>query len=171
MEKKGPMNYIKKKIGSVIIAEGQTTTKTYECAAWYKNLALTPGTYDVFGLFEKYGPYSGVKPEFVGKEEMKWVTYTVPGVVTGDCFDSLFCGNLIAPHRNEHVGEPETHYVQMYPYALAQALSEGLPTSITLDPGYRAQPHNFEYQEKQLRTWEIVAVEPAESVSVDTVSS
>lgn len=105
------MNYIKKKIDTVTIAEGQTATKTYECAAWYKNLALTPGTYDVFGLFEKYSPYSGVKPEFVGKEEIKWVTYTVPGVVTGDCFDSLFCGNLIAPHRNEHVGEPETYYV------------------------------------------------------------
>ena len=161
MEKEGPMNCIKKKIGSVIIAEGQTTTKTYECAAWYKNLALTPGTYDVFGLFEKYGPYSGVKPEFVGKEEMKWVTYTVPGVITGDCFDSLFCGNLIARHRNEHVGEPETHYVQLYPYALAEALCKELPTNITLDPGYRAQLHNFEYQGKQLRTWEIVVVEPA----------
>jgi len=171
MEKEGPMNCIKKKIGSVIIVEVQTATKTYECAAWYKNLALTPGTYDVFGLFEKYGLYSGVKPEFVGKEEMKWVTYTVPGVVTSDCFDSLFCGNLIAPYRNEHVGEPGIHYVQMYPYALAQALCEGLPTNITLDPGYRAQPHNFEYQEKQLRTWEIIAIEPAESVSVDTVSS
>ena len=163
------MSYIKKKIGTVTIAEDQTATKTYECAAWYKNLSLAPGTYDVFGLFEKYGPYSGVKPEFVGKEEMKWVTYTVPGVVTGDCFDSLFCGNVIAPHRNEHVNEPATHCVQMYTYALAQALCEGLPTNIALDPGYRAQPHNFEYQGKQLKTWEIVAVEPTESVSVDTV--
>jgi len=133
------MNYIKKKISTVTIVEGQTATKTYECAAWYKNLALTPGTYDVFGLFERYGPYSGVKPEFVGKEEMKWVTYTVPGVVTGDCFDSLFCGNAIAPHRNEHVNEPATHCVQMYPYALAQALCEGLPTTLRSTP---ATGHN-----------------------------
>ena len=169
MEKEGTMSYIKKKIGTVTIAEDQTATKTYECAAWYENLALTPGTYDVFGLFEKYSPYSGVKPEFVGKEEMKWVTYTVPGVVAGDCFDSLFCGNLIAPHRNEHVGEPETHYVQMYPYALAQALCEGWQTKITLDPSYRAQPCDFEYQGKQLKTWKIIAVEPTESVSADTV--
>jgi hypothetical protein len=52
MEKEGTMSYIKKKIGTVTIAEDQTATKTYECAAWYKNLALTPGTYDVFGLFK-----------------------------------------------------------------------------------------------------------------------
>ena len=163
------MNYIKRKIGTVTITEGQTATKHYECAAWFKNLALTPGTYDVFGLYEKHGPYSGVKPEYVGKEELKLVTYSVPGVVTGDCFDSLFCGNLIAPHRNKHVGEAETHYVQMYPYALAQALCNGLPTNITLDPGYRAQPHDFEYKGEKLTTWEIVAVEPSETVSIDTV--
>lgn len=100
---------------------------------------------------------------------MKWITYSAPGMVTADSFDSLFCGNLIAAHRNEHVGEPETHYVQMYPYALAQALCEGLPTNITLDPSYRAQPHDFEYQGQQHSTWEIVAVEQVESVSVDTV--
>ena len=165
------MNYIKRKIGTVTITEGQTTTKHYECAAWYKNLALTPGTYDVFGLYEKHGPYSGVKSEYVGKEELRWVTYSVPGVVTGDCLDSLFCGNLIVPHRNDHVGEPETYYVQMYPYALAQALCEGWQTNIMLDPGYRAQPYDFEYQGEKRRTWEIVAVEPTESVSVDTVSN
>lgn len=165
------MDYIKRKIGTVTIEEGQTATKHDECAAWYKNLALIPSTYDVFGLFEKYGSYSGVKLEFVGKEEIKWVTYAVPGVVTGDCYDSLFCGNLIAPHRNEHVGEPETHCVQMYPYALAQALCEGRQTNITLNSAYRAQPYHFEYQGEKRRTWEIVAVEPTESVSVDTGSN
>ena len=167
MEKEGTM--IKRKIGTVTITEGQIATKHYECAAWFKNRALTPGTDEVFGLYTKYGPYSGVKPELVGKENLEWIVYSVPSVVTADSFDSLFCGNLIAPHRNEHVGEPETHYVQMYPYALAQALYEGLPTNIALNPGYRAEPHDFEYQGEQRRTWEIVAVKQVESVSLDTV--
>ncbi len=59
----------------------------------------------------------------------------------------------------------------MYPYALAQALWEGWQINITLDPGYKAQPRDFEYKGEKLTTWEIVAVEPTESVSVDTVSN
>lgn len=142
------MSYLSRKIGTVTVPAGQTRDKSYECAAWYTKLALTPGTYDLFGQFEVYGQYSGVKPEFVGTERMKWVTFTVPAVIIEDYFSALFCGNLIGnPYdKTQHAGQPDEYHCQLYPYQVADVIlhGQGSQNLYQLDPDYQAIEVKFE---------------------------
>jgi len=104
------------KIGTITIAQPLNVQRSYECAAWYKNLTLDPGTFDVTLSFSpEMWPY--------------WIYWTQPGTVTSDCFDSLFCGNLIAPNRNRDVGKREDYTHQTYTYLLKDTSHV-----LTLDP-------------------------------------
>lgn len=95
------------KIGTITIETVRQATEHYECAAWHRSYDLAPGTSD---LSLTLNPECW--PQFVcfGQE----------GTVTSSCFDSLYCGQILRPHRNEDVGQKHRHATQLYAYQLAE---------------------------------------------------
>jgi hypothetical protein len=90
-------------IGTLEITEPRKYRQSYECAAWYEDAILDPG---IFDLTLSFSPE--LWPDAVYWGQM--------GTVTGDCFDSLWCGNLIKAHRNERVGERKKYSDWMRAY-------------------------------------------------------
>lgn len=99
------------KIGTLTVPEDYQVQKTYECAAWYRNLKLTPGTYDVMATIDQFGRF-------------EHVCAAIPGVVVGSNFSSYFCGNQISARYDSDLGEEDTYYWQPYAYSLASAILE-----------------------------------------------
>jgi hypothetical protein len=96
-------------VGTVTVKEGARRTKYFECAAWYQELDLTPGTYELYAY--KYG-YSGR------------VFASLPGTVTKSCFDSLWGGVAFAAHRNEDLGAKALFHLDLYTYEVGRAILE-----------------------------------------------
>lgn len=93
------------KIGTITVPHKRTVTQTYECAAWYRQIVLEPGTFDVTLGFTWYG-----SPDFA--------LFGQSGTVIGSCFDSLFCGNLIAKKRDQDIGEKADYTTALRAYLL-----------------------------------------------------
>lgn len=93
------------KIGTITIAEPREVTQYYECAAWYRKMICDPGTFDVnLHLSPECWP--------------QWILFGQPATVTGSCFDSLFCGNIIRAKRDEDVGQRADYTTQLYAYLI-----------------------------------------------------
>lgn len=158
------MNYKPVVIGTVTVPAGLTRDKSYECAAWYTKVALTPGTYPLTALIETYGQYSGVKPELIGTERIAWIVFTIPGVIVADNFQSLYCGTPIGKTYDQHqnAGKPSEWSAQLYGYQVAETLVNGSdsPNGITyqLNDEWIARPHPFTspLDGRDLMTYEIV---------------
>lgn len=147
---------MKKKIGSISIQPGETRTRHFECAAWYEEIELAPGTYDVFGLYKQYG--YGHREDLRGQWYLDSLGYSVPGTIISDNFQSLFCGNPIgkAYDSTQNAGKPtEWSAWGIYPFAVAKAILDG-ESPIVLDAGYEARPKPFVYQGEEKVTYEIV---------------
>ena len=90
------------KIGTVTIKEGETVTRHFECAAWYEEILLTPGRYDV-------------------TTDGNHVFYTAPGTIVKDNFQSYFggvpMGNYYDPDKNH--GKPTTYTAIIDNYCVA----------------------------------------------------
>lgn len=110
------------KIGTITIDQPKEAMRTYECAAWYTKLILDPGTFDLTMDFSpEMSPY--------------WLFWKQSGTVTGSCFDSLFCGNLIRAKRDEDVGQRQEYHHQLYAYYLCEnKLTAGV---VKLDPDWQ----------------------------------
>jgi len=149
---------MKKQIGTITIKEGDVRDRLYECAAWYTRIELEPGTYPVYGIYEKYG--YAYREEVRDKWYLKWVSYSVPGTIVEDNFQSLFCGNPVGKSydRTQNAGKADTwHASGIYPFAVAKAILDG-ESSIVLDPGFKAVPVPFQYDGQDKVTYDIVEV-------------
>jgi len=123
---------MKKQIGFVTIEKDCVVRDNgYECAAWYKDIAIKAGEYPVY-LDDK-------EPDF------RSVSLTVKGTVVADDFSSRYCGNIIGTYdRNKNVGKPSTKYYSCAPYTLGSKVSYILPGPITFLPNWKMVATEFE---------------------------
>ncbi len=92
-------------IGTITIKERRTERQLYECAAWYKDIDLDPGTFNITLTFSpECWPY--------------WILFKQEGTVVGSCFDALYCGTVIAAKRDEDKGQRSDYGYQLYAYNL-----------------------------------------------------
>ena len=117
------------KIGTVTIKEGETVTRHFECAAWYEEILLTPGRYDV-------------------TTDGNYVFYTVPGTILEDNFQSYFGGVAFGKgyDTDQTHGNPPTYTAVIDNYCVASAIFEGRG-NIELLPEYSAKEHHFTYED------------------------
>lgn len=96
-------------IGTYTLAEPITVRNSFEVAAWWSDVLLEPGTYEVTAN----GYYA---------------FYTVPGTIVSEYTPSLFGGVAVGsqPQYEQHrsVGQSSSHHVQTYLYELAGSLAD-----------------------------------------------
>lgn len=135
------------RIGTFVVNETLTHSRSFETAAWSETIEVAPGEYAITGEVNEAG---GVK-DFPG------AMVALPGTVTQDYFQSLWCGSPIGRTYNRHQnsGKPATYHLSTYAHALAKGLLDGKCEQWRLD-GFRAVPHPFEYNGEQCITYRIV---------------
>lgn len=147
---------MRKRIGIFRLKRETEYERHYECAAWYTRIKVPAGDYEITGE---------VKPD----GSVDYTLISMPGVVTGSCFVSLFCGNRIPgtdPNVDKDVGKPDIYVFQGAGYCQAKNILE--PThdewqkdyydsfEVILDPEFAATYINFEYNGEPCQTTAIV---------------
>lgn len=93
----------------------------YECAAWYEDYLVKAGKYPIYAKHD----YHERDRRYERSINYNSILITVEGVITGDNFSSYFCGNMIAPNYDKHVGEKTTKYHRPYDFMLAEMIQQG----------------------------------------------
>lgn len=123
---------MKTRIGTYVLTESKTFTRTYETASWYTNIEVPAGEYPIYATVRD------------GKVSSTWgegPSYSLPGVVTASYFvNRLFTAS--SARVNEDVGKPDTYAASTYCYALAKAVLDGADW-VRLEPGFEARPIHF----------------------------
>ena len=87
---------MRKEIGTYTLEKDEIFTNTYETAAWYQKVLVKAGTYPV-------------------TTDGYWVFVKLPGTITEDYFQSLYCGNSFGKpydvHQNK--GQNSDHNIQL----------------------------------------------------------
>jgi len=92
-------------IGTITVKEQREERQLFECAAWYKDLLLDTGTFNITLTFSpECWPY--------------WILWKQGGTVLGSCFDALWCGTVISAKRDEDKGQRSDFGYQLYAYSL-----------------------------------------------------
>ena len=143
------------KIGTLKVKEC-TRRNGFECAAWYENVKITPGEYDLMAARRR--EYNTKEHRFELFDIDK--AYAVlPGTIISDEFGGLFCGNPISVYDNyKNAGKPARHIEDFRGYELAYTIlnQDGIELQsgkrnlhgcddyeIVLDDGYKAEEYSF----------------------------
>ena len=136
-----------------VVSPGEVRDNAYECAAWYQSVALEPGEHPVYGQFR-----GGERED----ELEDLVSFMVPGTITEDYFQSLWCGNQIGADydRKKNAGKPAIWRSGTYLHSIAKLLIEGKPCQFRLRPGFEARTIRFKsvFDGQQIQTYGIFRV-------------
>lgn len=120
-------------VGHITIPPGVIKRELYECAAWFRDHALTPGTYPVVLNIRHLNTFNGERTVEVG-----WDCYltalNVPSTIVAAYLGSLFGGVPIGPDRTgpREIGQPSAcHHRVGYAYTLEE-LNAALPADLIL---------------------------------------
>ena len=96
------------KVGWYTLHEKRVFRSTFECAAWYEDVEVQPGTYDVLA----YPTWTNIGHALYVQAE---------GMVTGAYFGSLYGGRAIGPDRGgpERIGKIAKASIRLAPYCRA----------------------------------------------------
>lgn len=107
---------------------------SFECAAWYEDIAVEPGEYEVRGNFEG--------------SKLYWAHVTLPGIVVAAHFPSLFGGVAIGggnPNDVKRIGTAGRYPMScVYGYGIAQNIVQDYRTPWVLDPGFSVVPAGYD---------------------------
>lgn len=121
-------------VGHITIPAGVIKRELYECAAWYRDHALTPGTYPVTLNIRSRGTWTGER--WIEFERDCYLTaLDVPSTIVGAYLGSLFGGVPIGPDRTgpREIGQPSTcHHRVGFAYTLEE-LNAALPADLILN--------------------------------------
>lgn len=139
------MKLTKEIVGTIVIGEGVTKTRLYECAAWFDEIAIPPGEYPLTGWVDENGELSDRDPQgySVG------LRYELTGTVVASNKQSLWCGVPVSKRGiNENIGETMSYVGHVAVYSLANAMLNGeAPDNIKI-PGFTPYWYHFEYESR-----------------------
>lgn len=121
------------------LTEPQIFRKQYECATWYKDIEVPPGTYPIYADVDE----SGVVLEFPNGC-MPFAE--LHGKVIADDFSLYFAGWPVESKRNQYVGQEDSYLWSMYAHFLALALLENFfngPILVELLPDFVADIEDY----------------------------
>lgn len=99
-------------VGKYILAAAKTFHYAgYECAAWYRDIKVEAGEYDVRAYLEN--------------DRVKYFIAALPGVVVGSDFSSHFGGVRYGSKVNADLGQPAVYHIQLYDYQVFASINEG----------------------------------------------
>jgi hypothetical protein len=130
-------------IGWRIVKEDFVGRNTYECAAWFEDVAIMAGRYPLYG--EVHWEYDRNNGSSVCMNEIKSYPTSVKmeGIITGDYFGSLFCGVPISTYDHQkNVGKSSEYFECAYAYNIAESILKG-NGEYELLPGFEAQEVKF----------------------------
>jgi hypothetical protein len=108
-------------IGTLTVPEGMSKTKSdYECAAWWTQVRLTPGTVPLVATFYDWNAEAGCMAAMVGAE--------FPGHIEDEYMPAMFAGvaNPGGPRCDlARIGQPFTLHVQTYAFDTGAGLITG----------------------------------------------
>jgi hypothetical protein len=126
------------KIGTVTLTKEHVFTRHFEFAAWYINIKVQPGTFDLMGEFEN------------GRLKHWWARLN--GVNVGSNMSAYFGGVMAVPDYDSNLGREEEYTVSGW-YAgsfLAELILEGKPDHQGLEyqlvDSLKARRRDFSYQ-------------------------
>ena len=133
-------------IGYMILSDATTYTNLFECAAWYEKIQVPAGKYPVFAT--------------VKNGEVDDIWYSLPGTITSDYFQPLFCGNRIGSQYDifKNTGKATVHRGSFRAYSLAKNILEG-QASFELSPEFEAREIHFQWDGKPEKTWGLFSKE------------
>jgi hypothetical protein len=132
-----------RRIGTFILEAPHVFRNHYEVAAWFQDVEVQPGTFEIWG--HTHG--GAMKPGVDGRlPHGSWTVRGMRGVVVSSCFDALFAGTIIAPNRNRDKGATaDVRFHGGYLYDLARLALEsdgrmaGIPAHVVLDRDIEAR--------------------------------
>lgn len=92
----------KQPVGTYLVDEPVTYVNHYECAAWYQEVEVQPGEYQVYAWIEN--------------DHVKHFCVTLPGIVTASDFTAHYCGVRIGDKRNHDIGRAAHHTISARDY-------------------------------------------------------
>lgn len=111
---------MRRKIGTLVLAEPTVFTRTYETASWYTKIEVPAGEYEITAVVRD------------GKVSSTWgdnPRWSLPGTVVASYFvNRLFTASSSEVDRN--VGNSDTYVSGTYGYALAGIVAENDGSSI-----------------------------------------
>ena len=114
-------------IGTLTISEPREARINSEYAAWWTDVVLRPGTYDLF------------------LSDRDRVSANIPATIVHESNAPHFGGVPFGPSTQARVGQETTYHWSMYAHALAGSIVKGEPEDeITLAEGVEAQRFDFE---------------------------
>lgn len=121
------------RIGTYVLAEPTTFTRTYETASWYTLIEVPAGEYEVTAVVRD------------GKVSSTWgegPMVRLDGVVTRSHFvNRVFQYSSVEDDRD--VGKPMSYTLTPYTYSVAHQILNG-EGGYRLDPGFEAREIHFE---------------------------
>ena len=89
----------RKVIGTYTLDQAKTFRKTYECAAWYTDIRVPAGIYEV-------------------TTDGYWIFVELPGNIVTDYFQSLYCGTSIGEtyDQKQNAGKESRYVIQTEEY-------------------------------------------------------
>ena len=111
---------------------------SYECAAWYENIAVKAGKYPVTVYDYRVRDDGKIQGHVSG------VYVTFEGTVVNDYFGSLYCGVPIGTYDCEkNKGKKSRYTMHSYFYSVADSILNNPDTPYELFPEYVAEPYTF----------------------------
>lgn len=96
------MDITKVLVGTLVLTKVKVIRKTYECAAWFLDVEIQPGTYNL----NAYISWSD------GRQRIHNISAECDGVSTAGDFTPLWCGNAVG--KNRYVaGQKETAFIDI----------------------------------------------------------
>lgn len=125
---------MKKQIGWYTVKESEIFTNLFECAAWYEDVLVQPGRYELFS-----DVYS-VRDD--GKIEC-WANSAyalLHGTIVSDDFGARFFGMPLGNYdHSKNAGKPSSHTVRPYLYGVAESVLTNADTPYELLTEYEAR--------------------------------
>ena len=93
---------------------------SFECAAWYENIAIKAGRYPL-KVLDAHIDDDGRVRGHIG-----FAYYLIPGTIVSDNFQSLFCGMPIGKSYDgkQNAGKPTIYHSGTYMYNVAESIVE-----------------------------------------------
>lgn len=125
---------MKKQIGWYTVKEPETFTNLFECAAWYEEVLVQPGRYELFA------DIYGVRDDGAIECRTSSAYASLPGTIISDDFGARFCGMPIGNYEHsKNAGKPSSHTVMPYLYSVAESVLTNADTPYELLPEYEAR--------------------------------
>lgn len=103
-------NSYKIEIGTFTLTEKRIVRKSYECAAWFTDVEVQPGTYPVFA-------YVSWTFDGGGMYRLHSMSAQCDGVIVDNCQVALWAGNRIGNNPGpDHRGEQDVAHIELPVY-------------------------------------------------------